>query len=268
MLVSLAGSYLRTGDGMKVASVALIWLASAGAAAACDPGDQSCAGQAPPAIHVGAATYGGSCGVAYGNATQTLAASCNGKMRCDYTIDYRRIGDPAANCRKDFTAYWECGDGSALRFARVPPEAGFDKTITLDCAALAPEPAADVASATLAPAPEPPPTPVPAAALPAVTASAAPVASGGDAAARTAAVKICSEAIEQMRRDEFKQCQDFHRPDCRPPGKMEIGQSKIRGGEDFYSVTVAFKADGKSYSGDCTVDQGNSAGVGISEAAK
>lgn len=119
-------------------AVATIWLAGMGAAWACEPDAPGCADRPAPAIHVGAATYGGSCGVTYGNATQAVAAACNGRSRCDYTIDYRRLGDPAASCRKDFTAYWDCGDGAAPRFARVPPEAGFGKVITLACEPLPP----------------------------------------------------------------------------------------------------------------------------------
>jgi hypothetical protein len=234
------------------AAVATIFLAGTGVAAACDPGDQSCASLTPRAIHVGAATYGGTCGVSYGNATQSLAAACNGRARCDYTIDFRRIGDPAASCRKDFTAYWECGDGSAPRFVRVPPEAGFDKTVTLECADLAPAP-----SANAAPAPAPPAAPV-------AAAGAAP-ASGSDAAPRTTAVKVCADSITKMRLDDFKRCQDFKKPDCKEPGKAEFGQAKVRGGEDFYSVTVPFKADGKSFDAECTIDKGNAAGTGISQ---
>jgi hypothetical protein len=41
---------------------------------------------------------------------------------CDYTVDYRVIGDPAPNCRKTYTASYWCGDG-VLRYVNLPAEA-------------------------------------------------------------------------------------------------------------------------------------------------
>jgi hypothetical protein len=231
---------------MKSAVVgALIWLASVGAAAAaCDPGQQSCAAPSVQgAIHVGAATYGGTCGVAYGNATKAIAAACNGRMRCDYQIDYRRLGDPAVGCRKDFTAYWECGDGSAPRFARVPPEAGFDKLITLDCSALPPETAPADSMASAAPPP-------------------GAAAAGGDPA-RAAAAKACTTAVDESRARQFAECKDFAHGNCKEPGKIAVSQSTVRGGEDYYVATIEFKADGQAASARCNVDHGAIAGTTI-----
>jgi hypothetical protein len=91
---------------------------------------------APPApsVTVTSATYGGNCvGVAAGNVTNILAAACNGRDRCDYTINYKIIGDPARGCQKSFTASWQCNGVTGNRSAAVAPEAGFGSVITLSC---------------------------------------------------------------------------------------------------------------------------------------
>jgi hypothetical protein len=83
-------------------------------------------------IAVTSATYGGNCGAPRGNVTQHLAQACNGKSDCDYVIDWQVIGDPKRFCGKTYVAEWRCGDG-AVRSASVPPEAGYQKSISLRC---------------------------------------------------------------------------------------------------------------------------------------
>ena len=81
---------------------------------------------------VTSATYGGNCGAPRGNATGQLARVCNGRTSCDYVIDWQVIGDPKRFCGKNYIAEWRCGDGR-VRSASVPPEAGYQKTISLRC---------------------------------------------------------------------------------------------------------------------------------------
>lgn len=90
------------------------------------------AAPAPKAIRIVNATYGGSCGVPAGNAIRDMAARCNGKASCTYTVSYRVLGDPAPNCKKDFRAKFSCG-GSATFDAFAPAEAGYDSKIVLAC---------------------------------------------------------------------------------------------------------------------------------------
>ena len=61
-------------------------------------------GLRPWEIKVIAGTYGRSCGVPYGNATNHLADACNGRSTCEYTVDVRILGDPARECAKDYVA--------------------------------------------------------------------------------------------------------------------------------------------------------------------
>ena len=86
---------------------------------------------APAGLVVASATYGGNCGAPAGNMTRRLAAACNGRSACDYVIDYRVIGDPVFLCAKDYVARWRCG--GTTREARVSPEAGYARTISLSC---------------------------------------------------------------------------------------------------------------------------------------
>ena len=83
-------------------------------------------------VVVTSATYGGNCGAPRSNATQQLARACNGRTSCDYVIDWQVIGDPKPYCGKNYIAEWRCGDGR-VRSASVPPEAGYQKTISLRC---------------------------------------------------------------------------------------------------------------------------------------
>jgi hypothetical protein len=58
-------------------------------------------------IEVISAVYGANCGHA-SNVAADLAGACNGKQRCDYLVDHRRIGDPAIGCRKEYVYRWQC----------------------------------------------------------------------------------------------------------------------------------------------------------------
>ena len=84
-------------------------------------------------IKVIAATYGGNCGAQYGNVTNHLAETCDGKTTCEYIIDYRVIGDPAAGCQKDYYAEWQCGHDSRKGILSANPEAGRGTKIVLGC---------------------------------------------------------------------------------------------------------------------------------------
>ncbi len=84
-------------------------------------------------IRVYAGTYGGNCGAPYGNATDDLAAACDGREVCEYTIDYRIIGDPAYGCRKDYVAEWQCGHNPERGSVAAGPEAGRGARILLRC---------------------------------------------------------------------------------------------------------------------------------------
>ncbi|NPU83475.1 MAG: hypothetical protein HPY65_03220 [Syntrophaceae bacterium] len=84
-------------------------------------------------IQVVAGTYGRNCGASHGNKTEHLARACDGKSRCEYTINYQVIGDPVVGCGKDYTAEWHCGDSSRVHRTSASPEAGFGKKIVLSC---------------------------------------------------------------------------------------------------------------------------------------
>lgn len=90
----------------------------------------------PPAgIQVLSGTYGGNVGAAPGNATADLAAACNGKQQCIYTIDYHVIGDPMPGQQKDYVATWRCDSCAPIFSASVPAEAGLGSQVTLSCGA-------------------------------------------------------------------------------------------------------------------------------------
>jgi hypothetical protein len=84
-------------------------------------------------ISVTSASYGQSCKAPKGNETQPLQAACNGKTSCQYTVDYKVIGDPAPGCGKDFAVQWTCGTGPGGS-ASLPAEATGGK-LNLSCPA-------------------------------------------------------------------------------------------------------------------------------------
>ena len=85
------------------------------------------------AIRVVAASYGKNCGAPYGNVTDHLAATCNGRQVCEYTIMTDVLGDPAYGCRKDYVAEWQCGNNPERGSVAAGPEAGNGSRIVLRC---------------------------------------------------------------------------------------------------------------------------------------
>ena len=84
-------------------------------------------------IGVSTATYGGNCHASLGNAVYALGTACDGASSCQYTVDYRILGDPAPGCAKAFSATYFC-PGSTLRHTLyLAPEAGFGSVATLTC---------------------------------------------------------------------------------------------------------------------------------------
>ena len=86
-------------------------------------------------ILVSQATYGGNCSVAPGNLTGVLAQSCNGRADCEYTVDYKVLGDPARGCRKDFAVEWQCTGNAARHRFSLRGEAGNRGLAKLSCSA-------------------------------------------------------------------------------------------------------------------------------------
>jgi hypothetical protein len=87
----------------------------------------------PSRINVVAGSYGQNCGALYGNATVHLASKCNDRETCDYTIDYKVIGDPAIGCKKDYLAEWKCGEATTIHSASASGESGLGTKIVLSC---------------------------------------------------------------------------------------------------------------------------------------
>jgi esterase/lipase superfamily enzyme len=85
------------------------------------------------AIQVASATYGANCGAETDNVKIPLADACDGRVNCEYIIDYQVLGDPAPGCAKNFTVGWTCRTGGSLRNATVPAEAGFQSRVALSC---------------------------------------------------------------------------------------------------------------------------------------
>jgi len=85
------------------------------------------------AIRVTAGTYGGNCGATFGNVTQHLAEICDGRVTCEYIIDFRVLGDPVPGCSKDYSAEWQCGRDPERRVMSAGPEAGGGTKIVLRC---------------------------------------------------------------------------------------------------------------------------------------
>ncbi len=81
-------------------------------------------------IRVVSAVYGSNCEGRGENATRELARACDGRSSCAFTVDVRRLGDPAYGCRKDFRVRYECG-GRTER-AYLSPEAD-GKTLRIRC---------------------------------------------------------------------------------------------------------------------------------------
>jgi hypothetical protein len=85
-------------------------------------------------IKVVSASYGRNCNAKAGNATETVADTCDGRSSCDFPVDPAELGDPAPNCSKDFAAEWKCGDGNAVYSAALSSLAGKNDKLRLSCA--------------------------------------------------------------------------------------------------------------------------------------
>ncbi len=86
-------------------------------------------------ITVTLARYGRNCGVEH--ADSKVVAKCNGRRSCSYTIDFKKIGDPAVGCKKDYLLNYTCatrtGTPTARPAIRVGAEAGLGSRINLSC---------------------------------------------------------------------------------------------------------------------------------------
>jgi len=97
-------------------------------------------------IHVVEATYGLSCKdftpppghpnlVKVGNATEALARECDTtRTSCLYKVDDAKLGDPATNCGKDFSASWRCGGDPEIHTFYLAAEAA-GRSVFLSCSA-------------------------------------------------------------------------------------------------------------------------------------
>lgn len=85
-------------------------------------------------IMVTGATYGRSCGVPPGNATNQVRTVCDGQSECSYVVDVANLGDPAPGCGKDFSVEFICGSDSLSRRVALPAEAGLKSLARLQCA--------------------------------------------------------------------------------------------------------------------------------------
>jgi hypothetical protein len=94
-------------------------------------------------IHVLSGIYGGNCPSPHRpypnnpsnttDKTQYLTSACEGKDRCEYTINWEAIGDPAYGCKKDYVARWQCIGKAGGGTVRAEPEAGRGSKILLIC---------------------------------------------------------------------------------------------------------------------------------------
>jgi hypothetical protein len=88
-------------------------------------------------IRVLSATYGGSAGADFGNATNHVRRKCDDRASCDYRISARELGDPAFGTPKDFLVEWTCGEDPAPQQIYVEPEAD-GQQVELSCQSSAP----------------------------------------------------------------------------------------------------------------------------------
>jgi hypothetical protein len=89
-------------------------------------------------INILDANYGTNCGVtdpwARYRYTWDLFSTCDGHQGfCIYVVDYRKIGDPAPGCAKDYTLKYTCGLDPTVHTGSVPPEAGFNRWAFAAC---------------------------------------------------------------------------------------------------------------------------------------
>ena len=65
------------------------------------------------------ASFGANCTPTPADVTDHLARSCNGKARCQYTVDHQVIGDPKRACTKSYVARWRCGSDATIHQVEV-----------------------------------------------------------------------------------------------------------------------------------------------------
>ncbi len=105
-------------------------LSAAQAAASKPPAPEAQAG-----IKVLRGAYGMNCRATKPDVTAHLAAACNGKSACTYTVDHNVIGDTAPGCAKDYVVDYVCAGTAGkpiVQRAGIPPEAS-GKTVQLNC---------------------------------------------------------------------------------------------------------------------------------------
>lgn len=63
-----------------------------------------------------------------------IRSECEGRSTCKYTIDYKKIGDPAYGCEKEYEVTYKCMPSGKTFTKKVAKEAGWgDKAVTLSC---------------------------------------------------------------------------------------------------------------------------------------
>lgn len=86
-------------------------------------------------IKVLMAAYGRNCRAPKPDVTAQLAAACNGKSDCTYTVDHNLIGDTAPGCAKDYVVDYVCVGGNPMvQKTGIAPDAS-GKSVHLICAA-------------------------------------------------------------------------------------------------------------------------------------
>lgn len=118
-------------SGIRCVSLLVTHLVVTLAAISCHPSSSGAARSG--AIQVTRATYGGNCGANAGNATRLVASRCDGDLNCNYVIEIRELGDPAARCAKDFEVRYRCSAGAPERRVKADAESGFGSVISLTC---------------------------------------------------------------------------------------------------------------------------------------
>jgi hypothetical protein len=87
-------------------------------------------------IIVRAASYGENCGAKHGNVTLSIKRACDGRDNCEYTVDYKMLGDTVPGCGKEFSVDYVCAPDETDRRVEVPGEAGFGSVAVIECTAL------------------------------------------------------------------------------------------------------------------------------------
>lgn len=81
---------------------------------------------ARPVIKVVEATYGGNCQAPKGNVTRFVATECDDKDMCNYRVYYKNLGEaPPADCERNFSVRYTCGNISRRLVCSVEPESGW-----------------------------------------------------------------------------------------------------------------------------------------------